>query len=173
MLEEPQEAPLFCPPLWRGSGYLQLLWWPKFLCSVAIPSKNTWPGKATDHQECVQTAMCMCAMGKPQLCAPHFPMLPMSFCLAINFWHVAAYAHAIPPLPSAQKCSEDTETSGQEPQPRNGTRTCTQVLKPLLWECSRAKICLVQGGVALPPTTFWEGHRPLVQEHYYIAQKWS
>lgn len=79
----------------RDSGYLHLLSWPKFPCSVAIPAKNAWPGKATDHQECVPTAMCMCAFGQTTaLCTP-FPMLPMSFYLAINFSHIAAYAHAI------------------------------------------------------------------------------
>lgn len=36
------------------------------------------------------------------LCTP-FPMLPMSFYLAVNFWHAASYAHVNPPLPSAQK----------------------------------------------------------------------
>lgn len=153
MLEEPHEAPLFCPPLERFR-----------LPSAALMAKSSVFSSHSFKEHMARQGnrppgMCsdchvhVCHGQTTALCTP-FPMLPMSFCLAINFWHVAAYAHAIPPLPSAQKCSEDTETSGQEPQPRNGTRACTQVLKLLLWECSRAKICLAQGGVALPPTTF-------------------
>lgn len=91
--------------------------------------------------------------GHPRAPVAPSPRLTMSFYLATDFWQEAAYAHAVPPLPPARIHGEDTKASGREPQLRNGTWTCTSVLKPLLWENSRSRITLVQGGLASPPTT--------------------
>jgi len=84
--------------------------------------------------------------GHPRSPVTLFPMLSMSFYLVLNFWHVATYTHATPPLPSEQIHSEDTEASGHEPQPRDGTQTCKLVLKTMLWECGGLRIRLVQRG---------------------------
>lgn len=40
---EPQESPLVAwlrPPVWRPSGCLRLIWWPKFQCAVTLPTKT-------------------------------------------------------------------------------------------------------------------------------------
>lgn len=97
---------------------------------------------ATDHQECVQTAMCMCALGKPQLCVPHFPCCQCLFIWQLTFGMQHLMHMSIPLCLQHRNIGHGNPWTWATAQ--KGTWTCICVLKPLLWECNRAEICLVQ-----------------------------